>query len=280
MNPYVEIIFRSILSVIALVAASRLIGQKFSVIAGVSIGALGAIFSLDRNLSVWYGLTALATWSVLLFLFAIISIKSTSFRSVVNGKPTVLIENGKVLEENLRKNRVTVNDMMALLREKNAFKLSDVELGVLESDGQMSVMKKSELEPITPVLQGITVENEQMPRVVIMDGHLVKQTMDDMGISFGWLMGEAMKQGAKDLTDVFLAQIDSKGNVYFDLYQDNLKRTQMKGRSLLLASLKKMQAELETYSYQTDHLESKEMYMSDAQSLQDIINEMRPYLRE
>jgi uncharacterized membrane protein YcaP (DUF421 family) len=280
MNPYVEIIFRSILSVIALVAASSLIGQKFSVIAGVSIGALGAIFSLDRNLSVWYGLTALATWSVLLFLFAIISIKSTSFRSVVNGKPTVLIENGKVLEENLRKNRVTVNDMMALLREKNAFKLSDVELGVLESDGQMSVMKKSELEPITPVLQGITVENEQMPRVVIMDGHLVKQTMDDLGISFGWLMGEAMKQGAKDLTDVFLAQIDSKGNVYFDLYQDNLKRTQMKGRSLLLASLKKMQAELETYSYQTDHLESKEMYMSDAQSLQDIINEMRPYLRE
>jgi uncharacterized membrane protein YcaP (DUF421 family) len=280
MNPYVEIIFRSILSVIALVAASRLIGQKFSVIAGVSIGALGAIFSLDRNLSVWYGLTALATWSVLLFLFAIISIKSTSFRSVVNGKPTVLIENGKVLEENLRKNRVTVNDMMALLREKNAFKLSDVELGVLESDGQMSVMKKSELEPITPVLQGITVENEQMPRVVIMDGHLVKQALDDLGISFGWLMGEAMKQGAKDLTDVFLAQIDSKGNVYFDLYQDNLKRTQMKGRSLLLASLKKMQAELETYSYQTDHLESKEMYMSDAQSLQDIINEMRPYLRE
>jgi hypothetical protein len=192
----------------------------------------------------------------------------------------VLIEQGKVLEDNLKKARVTVNDMMAMLREKNAFKLSEVEFGVLEADGQMSVMKKSESNPVTPVVQGIPVENERAPRVVVIDGKVLNKTLEDLGYSQGWLWGELLKQGMKSINDVVLAQVDAKGNVYVDLKADTLQPSPIKSKPLLLASLKKLEADLELFSMQTENPMAKRDYEACAHSLQALIKQAEPLLRE
>ncbi|MBX5437286.1 MAG: DUF421 domain-containing protein [Alicyclobacillaceae bacterium] len=280
MPQFLDVVLRSVIAFAALIFANRLVGQKFAVVAGVAVGSLAAMISLDHSLPALDGVITLAVWGGLTFAIGYLGMKSNGFRSLVHGRPTVLIEQGQVLEQNLRKARMSINDMMTMLRAKNAFKLADVEFGVLETDGSLSVMKKTEQQPLTPVLQGVPAENEAAPRIVILDGHLLEKTLADLGYSQGWLLGELRKQGAEDYKDVFLAQLDGKGNLYVDLYTDTLKPPRVKSKPLVLATLKKVQADLETFSLQTQNVSAKQAYEAQSRALQQLIQTVEPYLRE
>src|SRR5699024_3697954 len=111
-------------------------------------------------------------------------------------------KNGKIQEKNMRKLRMPVDQVMPLLRQKNVFKLSDVELAVMEENGQLSVLKKTETEPITPKILGMHVENEKEPQIVIVDGKLIEKSLTNTGYTKEWLLGEIQKQGGEDIEDV------------------------------------------------------------------------------
>lgn len=277
---YIDIVLRSAVTFVALVLVSRGIGKKYDILTGFAIGGIATAMSVDPNLRIVNGLIALAVWVILSIALGLVSLKSMAFRQFVLGKPNVLIEQGQVLEKNLKKSRMTIDEMMALLREKSAFKVADVEFGVLEADGQLSVMKKSGLEPLTPVLQGIPVEAEQAPRVVLVDGQVLEKPLQETGYSAGWLLGQIRQQGATDYSDVFLAQLDSKGNVYVDLKSDLIQPQQIKARPLLLASLKKIQADLEIFALETVDVDTKQMYTEQSQRLTSVIEQMQYYLRQ
>lgn len=123
----------------------------------------------------------------------------------------------------MKKNLFTIDELMLLLREKGAFKVSDVEMAVLETNGQLSVMLKSDQQPVTPHTLGIPMLQEHGPTILIMDGKLLKKGLEERGYSKKWLLGEIRKQGAREFTDVFLAQMDSMGNIYVDLYENKEK---------------------------------------------------------
>lgn len=273
------LVFRVFIVFVVILVASRIAGKRFDVLAGYALGAMAAIFVLISNTLLADGIVALLVWGGLILLTNFIALKSPSFQKAIIGKPTVLIEQGKVLEQNMQKSKLSMPDMMSLLREKNTFKLSDVELAVLEPDGQVSVMKKAELDPLSPMLAGIPVENESSPHIVIADGHVIRQTLLDTGFTEGWLLGEIMKQGASDYTDVFLAQVDSKGNLYVDLYQDVLKPAEVQAKPLLMSSFKKMASDLEMYALETGNTEARQMYSDLAQKLRTLIKELQSYLR-
>jgi uncharacterized membrane protein YcaP (DUF421 family) len=270
------IIARSVIAFIALVILCRVAGKKFDAFLVPAVAAVAGLMSFSTAVP----LAALAIWGILTFLFSWARVKSYMFRRIVDGAPTVVIDNGQILEKSLAQAKLTVNDMMQLLREKNVFKLSDVEFGVLETDGQLSVMKKTEAQPVTPATQGMLIENEEAPRIVILDGRLMHKALADLGLSPGWLHGELLKQGAQDYDDVFLAQVDSKGNLYVDLKLDAKKPPQSKARPLVLATLKKCQADLESYALATQNTEAKQMYQSEAQRVQQLIDQVQPYLHE
>jgi uncharacterized membrane protein YcaP (DUF421 family) len=278
---YLSVIVRSILAFIALLLVSRLIGQKFSVISGVSLGAVAALLSLDLRFNTYAGLLALLTWGILGFTVKWVSIRSQSFSNFVNGKATVVIQNGQILEANLKKTQLTATEMMSLLREKNAFKLADVEFGTLEPDGQISVLMKSDSQPITPMTQNLSVENEAPPATVVIDGQVQMQALADSGYDRSWLFEQVCKQGALSFDDVLMAQIDAKGKVYVDLYQDRMQTIPLRNPSkeLLLANLKKLQADLEAFALATDINEVKSVYETDAADLQQLIQRVSPYLQ-
>src|SRR5699024_12573899 len=94
--------------------------------------------------------------------------------------------------------------------------------------GNVTVMTKPAYEPVTPNDAGGMVEPEHhKPSLVIVDGQLVEKHVNYLGYSKEWLLGETIKQGAEDFNDVFLAQIDSKGDGNVDLYNDKAKVTQV-----------------------------------------------------
>lgn len=284
MAPYLPTIFRSVLSFIALLLVCRAIGKKFDMVVPVVLGVLVAIVSLDRNESFSDGIIALATWGLLTVILGVVTSNFPQARNVVLGKPTVLIEQGKVLEKNLKKVRMTLSDMMTMLREKNAFKLADVEFAALESDGQMSVMKKSDSVPVTPSTAGIAVQNEAAPKVVLENGVALRQALLEEGKDAGWLLQEIKKQGARDYNDVFLAQLDGKGNLYVDLKNDTVTQPpgepNKKSRLLLLASLKKTQADLEQFALETKNKQAKIAYEQSAASLSAVIRQVQNELQK
>ncbi|GGJ07074.1 hypothetical protein GCM10010885_15320 [Alicyclobacillus cellulosilyticus] len=276
----IDVVLRSVLIFAAMLLASRVIGQKFMVLAAGVLVVIAGVVAMDTRLPLTNGIAALVTWGVLAAIASFAALKSGAFRNLVVGQPTTVIQQGEVLEQNLRKARLTTNELVSLLREKGVFKLSDVEFAVLEPDGQLSVMKKTSQQPLTPALTGLQVEEEHDPRVVIIDGHVIDQNLEELGYSPGWLLGELRKQGASDFADVFLAQVDAKGNVYVDLYNDTVKPPQVKARPLLEATLKKLQADFETFALETRDPDVKRMYEQEAQLLKTVLERTAPYLRE
>ncbi|WP_010281972.1 DUF421 domain-containing protein [Bacillus timonensis] len=286
MPEYLIIVIRSIISFIVLFILARILGKKqisqltfFNYATGIAIGSMAAAVAVDSAIELLNGIIGLIVYSVLTYLIAFGAQKSFTFREIVESSPTVLIRDGKVLEKNLGKNKMTFDDLMTGLREKDAFKLADVELAVLETNGQLSVMKKSEKQPVTPKDLGIIVEEEHMPGLIIIDGHLLEKRLSYHGYTKDWLLDEIMKQGANDIKDVFLGQIDSNGNVYVDLYNDESSEQQVKQKPMLAAKLRKLQADLENYSLETNDPNARQMYYNQSKELQQMIEIINPYLK-
>jgi uncharacterized membrane protein YcaP (DUF421 family) len=287
MPDFTVILIRSFIAFIVLFILARVMGTKqiaqltfFDYVVGITIGNLAGALTLDLHTKILNGILGMVYWALFLFIVSILTLQSFTMREILEGSPKVLIENGKILEKNLKKSRMSYDDLITRLREKNAFKLSDVELAVLETDGQLSVMMKAANQPITPQTLGLLVEDEHRPQLVIVDGKLIEKKLTEYGYTKEWLLGEINKQGAKDFKDVFLAQIDSKGNVYVDLYVDDTEDPQITPQKpLLAAQLRKIQADLESYALQTRNEEAKKLYYEQSQQLQKLINELNPLLK-
>ncbi|TRM11489.1 DUF421 domain-containing protein [Lentibacillus cibarius] len=286
MPELVLIVIRSIAAFLTLFLMTRIMGKKqisqltfFDYCVGITIGSIAATMSVDQNVKALNGLVSLLIWGIFPVVLAYIGMKSFFFSNLTDGKATILIHQGKVLEKNMKKNLMNINELVLLLREKGVFNISDVEMAVLETNGELSVMLKTEQQPINPKNLGIPVEQEHGPTIVIMDGKILKKSLKDLGYSIEWLKGEVQKQGAKDISDVFLAQIDSKGIMYVDLYDENIKQSVAEERPLIGATLKKIQADLETYALETEDPKAKKMYSEQAKDLQKMLDKVLPYLK-
>ncbi|MCL6547916.1 MAG: DUF421 domain-containing protein [Alicyclobacillus sp.] len=281
-----EVLYQSIIAFVVLLILARVMGKRqlsqltfFDYIVGITVGNIAASWSLD-DVKTRHALISLVIWTGLSLVVAFIQRKSYRGRILIDGRPTVLVEHGKVLEHNLKKVNLSVEEMMALLRQKDVFKLSDVEYAILETTGKISVMKKSDLQPLTPRDAGTPVTEEHPPRMLIIDGHVMEKSLEDAGYSKAWLLGEIMKQGARDFSDVFLAQVDSNGNVYVDLYEDARKDEPIREKPLVAAMLKKIQAELEMFALETHNESAKQAFADMAEKLHNLIQKVGPALRE
>lgn len=286
MPEYLLTIIRSITAFILLMVMARIMGKKqlsqltfFDYCVGITIGSIASAMAIDQNIRISNGVVGLIIFGLFPVFLSYAGLKSMKFRRLTDGSPAILIKDGKVLEKSLGKSKMDINELMLFLREKNIFNVSDVEMAVMETNGQLSVMKKTEQQPVTPQQLGLTVNHDYGPALVIMDGQLLEKSLMRLGYSEEWLRGEIMKQGATGYKDVFLAQIDSNGSVYVDLYNDNMQQHKIKQRPLLAASLKKVQADLESYSLQTNNPEAKKMYTDQASNLQTTLDAILPYLK-
>ena len=225
MAELVLILLRSIAAFLLLFLMARLMGKKqisqltfFDYCVGITIGSIAATMSVDQNVKALNGLMSLFVWGLFPILLSYLGMKSNAFSNLTDGKPTILIENGEILDKNMRKSLMNLNELMLLLREKNVFKVSEVEMAVLETNGELSILLKTDKQPVTASMLNIPVTREHGPNILIMDGKVMKRSMEKLGFTVEWLQEEIKKQGAQHVSDVFLAQLDSTGQLYVDLY--------------------------------------------------------------
>lgn len=282
---WLNIIFRSFVMLVSLFLLTKLMGKKqisqlsfFEYIAGITIGSIAAEIStgLDRNFL--HGLYSLLIWTAVPFVIDLLSLKSKKVRDFFEGKATVFIKEGKIYEENLKKERYTTDELLELLRKKDVFNVADVEFAILESDGNLNVLLKKEKQPLTAQDIQLTVAPEKQPETVIMDGNILDEPLSTSGYNRRWLQAQLEKL---DVTtdNVFLGQIDSYGQLTVDLYDDKIQVPQPQEKPLLLATLKKCQADLELFSLATESKNAKKMYRENAKRLEELVNKTTPFLQ-
>ncbi|WP_113604592.1 DUF421 domain-containing protein [Staphylococcus aureus] len=280
------VILRSVFILIILFAITKWLGKRqisqlsfFEYIAGMTIGDIAAQVSTGLDSKFFHGVFAILIFAVVPFLTGILSLKNKTARDFFEGKSTVLIKDGKILEDNLKKEKYTSDELLELLRGKVAFSVADVEFAVLEPSGELNVLLKKDRQPLTAKDIGLKVANEKEPQTVIMDGNVLDEPLSASGHNRAWLHAELEKLGVV-IENVFLGQVDSYGQLTIDIYNDKLQMPSPQNKPLLLASLKKCHADLELFSLETKSKSASEMYSKNAKQIEKILNKVTYLLKD
>jgi uncharacterized membrane protein YcaP (DUF421 family) len=152
-----ETIIQSALSITVLFILVKMMGKKhisqltyFDYVVGITIGSLAANIILEDTNKFYLGLISMVVITCFPIILSYVSLKSFTARKLLDGNPTILIQNGKIVEKNLKKSKLDINDILEILRVKNAFNISDVEFAILETSGEISVELKPNKQPATP----------------------------------------------------------------------------------------------------------------------------------
>lgn len=220
----VVVVIRSIISFFALLILVRLMGKQqvaqltfFDYVVGITIGSIAGTLSAQVNENTLSTLAAMVTWTILAVLLAFLGIHNTRFRKVVDGEATVVIQNGKILEDNLKKIRIPLDELLSELRTQSVFSVADVETAMFEAGGKISVLKKAEKQTVTPNDLKLSTQYDGLPTILIMDGVVQEDKLTALKLSKAWLFHQLGKQNIRDAEQVSLAQFDTKGNLYVDL---------------------------------------------------------------
>ncbi|WP_274651356.1 DUF421 domain-containing protein [Paenibacillus humicola] len=230
MKDHLIILIRSFLSFIILMVIARTLGKQtlsnmnfVDFVTAVILGATAANFAFNEKIEVAHLLIALSVFTITSYILSKLFLKFRKFKMWTEGAPTVLIEGGVILEDNMKKNNMTMDSLNEQLRQREIFNIEDVEYALLEINGKLSVQKKKELQAVTlKDLQLNTGNDKQFPIELVIDGQLLNDTLKANHISETWLLSQLKARGKK-LEDVFYAVKGSNGHLYVDDYKDNIR---------------------------------------------------------
>jgi uncharacterized membrane protein YcaP (DUF421 family) len=215
------IVLRTILIYFIMLVVVRLMGKReigqlspFDFVVAIMMAELAVLPMESPEIPLWHGIIPLLILACLEIGISYMALHSHAVRGVLDGKPQIVIQNGKILKGEMRKSRYNLNDLMAQLREKGFPNVKDVEFGILETSGKLSIIPRSQKRPLTPEDLGISTKYEGMPVVLVMDGIVMHSGLEFCGLNEAWLQ-ERLKEKGVAVSDVFLAMLDTEGEFYY-----------------------------------------------------------------
>lgn len=231
MNEGLVVFVRAIIGFFSLLIFAKILGKQqisqlsfFDYVLGITIGSIAASLTTDLSSRAWPHFVGLLTWALLGYSMECITLKWRYASKYIDGEPTIIIMNGKIMENALRKMKYKVSDIMGLLRNKDVFDLSQVDFAIIETNGQLSVLKKPEYEPLTPKDMSILKAPTGISTELIYDGILMHQNLKQLNKTEKWLMDQLKMQEIKDVSEVFLATLTPSGSLYVDKYKDHIQK--------------------------------------------------------
>ncbi|AMO35037.1 membrane protein [Lysinibacillus fusiformis] len=218
-------ILRTTLSFFILLILARILGKKqlgqltfFHYITGITFGSIAAEIASQEETPFLDGIISLVWWSALTYLMTIITIKSKKARVLIDDKPTIVVQNGLILESALRKNRLHMDELTMMLREQAIFSVQDIHYALLETNGKLSVLQKTSEQVATKQdVKADVTPPTYLPTEVISDGQLIKENIVELELTEDWVMKKLKKQNVHSVEDVFFAQVQTNGSLYISL---------------------------------------------------------------
>ena len=218
---------RAISSLVTLFLITKMLGKKqvsqlslFDYVIGISIGNFAAEMTINLESNEINGIWAVVLFGLFAYLISYITMKSIVLRRFFMGTPTVIIQDGKILEKNLKKVKFDINDMLEEIRESGYFDLSQVEYAIMEANGKFSILPKPEYRPLTPKDMKIKVEKEGLCCNVIIDGKIMHNNLKNIKKDEKWLDKVLKVKGYSDISKILLATVDISEKI--TVYEKNL----------------------------------------------------------
>jgi len=225
---YLEVTWRTLAAMTALLVMARLSGKQqvahltiFEYITGITIGSTASALAINLDQPFLPILLGLVLWVGATILLNNLGLRSRRLGKVIRGEPTILIENGRIVEEALRQvPNLTLDDLLMELRKKGVFNVSQVEYAVIELDGSLSVLPKSQYRSVQPHDLKLDTSYEGLGIELVYDGRVVRKNLAGARLDEEWLRGKLAERGVTDLSQVMLAQLNTDGTLYVDLRDD------------------------------------------------------------
>ena len=220
-----KVIMTSLLSAAALFIIAKIIGHKqmsqldfFDYITGITIGSIAAELAteLEQPLK---PLIAMVVYGVITVILTFLTSKIPMLRKYINGTPTIIMSNGKIMRKNMKKAKLDLSEFMVLCRQEGYFNLDDIQTAVFEYNGRLTVLPKSLKRPANPEDLNLSPKSQYITTEVIMDGKILEENLKRMGLDGVWLEKQIKKQGYKNAKEVFLGLCDE--NKQLTLYKSS-----------------------------------------------------------
>lgn len=213
--------FRTVILYLLIIVGLRLMGKRQigelepgDLVLTLIISDLASVPMQDFGIPLVNGLFPIITLLCLSMLVSYFSLKSIRFRSLVCGRPTVIIRDGRILQGNMAKTRFTVDELYEQLRTQGYSSLSDVKYAILETSGQVSVLPYARCSPVTPQSIGADVPDDvTLPVLVINDGRILTDNLRSCGRDLPWLQKQLQQRRLTSPHQVFLMTVDEQGTV-------------------------------------------------------------------
>ncbi|MGM0875903.1 MAG: DUF421 domain-containing protein [Bacillota bacterium] len=217
--------FELIVGFFLLFIVVKIVGRKiidqitpFTFIASIVLGELLGNALYDHKIGVFYIIYSMCLWGLLLLIVEYLGQKSLLFRGIFEGKPAALIKNGVVDREELRKNRMTINQLQSLLRQSETFSIREVAFCYLEANGSISILKKPQYQKTTLEDFNLLGKPVYVPVTLIRDGEVLWDEIKDLGLDEPWLKMQLLSQSVSDYKDVFIAEWLEGDGIFVQTY--------------------------------------------------------------
>lgn len=207
-------VLTTLLSILALFLLTKLMGAKqvsqmtmFDYVVGITIGSAAAELATELE-EPHKPLTAMIVYGLVAVLISVLCYRSLKVRSVISGRPVVLLENGVIYKENLKKAKLDLNEFLTYCRIGGWFDLNQLQTAVFEHNGTISFLPKETDRPATPADLNKNPSQSQVQTPFVMDGRLLKGNVRQSGKEDAWVRRALLRQGYRDENEVFLALWD------------------------------------------------------------------------
>jgi len=229
MDTFLLAVFKTVIAFFSILVYARILGKQqmsqltfYDYVTGITFGNIAASIAIEPGEKIVPFLWILTIFTLLNYFMGVITEKSRPLRKIIEGEPVILIHNGKIMEHNMAQSRYNMENLLMQLREKDVFNISDVEYAIAETDGQLTVMKKSHKRSATPSDMGIKIPQEGLPAELIVDGEVIYQNLKQNNLDERWLMETLKNLGYNDPREIIYASLAADGSLYIDEKKDNL----------------------------------------------------------
>ncbi len=209
-----KVILTSVLSAATLFIIAKVMGHKqmsqldfFDYITGITIGSIAAELATELE-KPWKPLVAMVVYGGITVILTMVTSKLPKMRKFINGTPTILLDNGKIYRQNMKKAKLDLSEFMVMCRQEGYFDLNDIQTAVFEYNGRLTVLPKSTKRPVNPEDMNMVPSPQKLGVEVIMDGRILDENLKRMGLESKWLQKQLETMGYSSAKEVLLGICD------------------------------------------------------------------------
>lgn len=213
LSNWITILFELLFGFVALFILTKIVGKRqmsqltaFDFISAVILGELVGNALYDKNTGIKEVAFVIFIWGALLYMVEIITQKFKGTRKLLAGKPSIIIYEGNIIYEEMKKNKIDISELQQMLRTKDVFSLKEVEYAILETNGDLSILKKAAYQ--TPTKQDLKVKQSKpkLATTLISDGEILYDNLHEANLTEEWLLSEIKNQNFNSLKEIFYAE--------------------------------------------------------------------------